>query len=438
VAAPEDAPRRSDVAVIGAGWAGLAAAVEATRAGAHVTLFEMAPAAGGRARDVAWHGRVVDNGSHICIGAYVETLRLLATVGVDVAATFDRRPLTLVDGKGRGLRMRAGAPLPAFARAVLGRRGWSWRERFALLRIAGRWRRAGFRCAEGATVAGLTASLPAAVRAEFIEPLCVAALNTPAAEASGSVFLRVLQAALAERAGGADLLLPRVPLGAVLPAPALGWLERAGATIRLGHRVERLERAAGGWQVDGVHAERVIVAASAVEAARLLAAHAPGWAAQASALRYEPIATVYASSAGCVLPEPLVALHADAGRPAQFVFDLGQLGREPGLLAFVISGASVWVARGTPATEAATLAQASEQLAGHLPAPLQLVGTVVEKRATFACVPKLARPPMAAAAGLVACGDYVEGPFPATLEGAVRSGVAAARALASRSGENPR
>ena len=65
------------IAVIGAGWAGLAAAVEATRAGAHVTLFEMAPAPGGRARDVVSHGGDLDNGQHICIGAYRETLRLL-------------------------------------------------------------------------------------------------------------------------------------------------------------------------------------------------------------------------------------------------------------------------------------------------------------------------------------------------------------------------
>ena len=333
--------------------------------------------------------------------------------------------------------MRAGAPIRAFALAVLGRRGWTWRERIALLRIAARWRRAGFRCDANDTVAALTASLPSAVRAEFIEPLCVAALNTPTAQASGAVFLRVLQEALAGSAGGADLLLPRVPLGEVLPAPALAWLARAGATVRLGHRVERLERTNGAWRVDDDRFDRIVVAASPVEAARLVAPHAPAWAARAAALRYEPIATVYASSTGCVLPEPLIALRADAGRPAQFVFDLGQLGREPGLLAFVISGASAWVERGTPATEAAALAQASEQLGGHLRGPLQLVGTVVEKRATFACVPNLARPPMAVVPGLLACGDYVHGPFPATLEGAVRSGVAAARALASRSGENP-
>jgi len=428
---------RLEVAVVGAGWAGLAAAVEATRTGAHVTLFEMAPAVGGRARDVVWHGRVLDNGSHICIGAYVETMRLLREIGVDETTTFDRRPLTLVDCAGRGLRMRPGPPIRAFALAVLGRRGWSWRERFALLRLARRWQRAGFRCSAGDTVAALTASLPTAVCREFIEPLCVAALNTPTSQASGAVFLRVLQAALAGSAGGADLLLPRLSLGQVLPAPALAWLEGAGASLRLGRRVDRIDALDGQWRVDGEPFDRIVVAATAVEAARLVAPHAPAWAATTQALRYEPIATVYATSAGCVLPEPLIALRADPTRPAQFVFDLGQLGREAGLLAFVISGASAWVERGTPATEAATMAQAGEQLAGRLRAPLQLVGTVVEKRATFACVPALDRPPMAIAPGLLACGDYVDGPYPATLEGAVRSGVIAARALVSRSGENP-
>src|SRR5206468_12374596 len=171
---------------------GLAAAVQATGAGAHVTLFEMAPTAGGRARDVVWNGGNLDNGQHICIGAYRETLRLLGEVGVAETAAFQRLPLTLVDAEGRGLRMRGGAPLAAFAWAVVGRRGWSWRERIALLRVASRWRRSGFRAPPGATVGDLALDLPAAVRRDFIEPLCVAALNTPAEEASGSVFLRVL------------------------------------------------------------------------------------------------------------------------------------------------------------------------------------------------------------------------------------------------------
>jgi squalene-associated FAD-dependent desaturase len=417
-----------EVAVVGAGWAGLAAAVEAARAGARVTLFEMAPAAGGRARDVVSHGSVLDNGAHICIGAYAETLRLLRIVGVDENAAFLRRPLTLVDAEGAGLRMRGGAPLPAFVLAVLGRRGWLWRDRIALLRVAAAWRRGRFQCAPERTVADLAVALPAAVRRDLIEPLCVAALNTPAAEASGAVFLRVLQDALGSSAGAADLLLPRRGLGEIFPAPALDWLEQAGATIRLAHRVERLERRGDGWSVDAVPVDRVVVAASAVEAARLIAPHAAEWAEQAARLRYEPIVTVYARSAGCSLPEPLLALPFDGERPAQFVFDRGRLGGEAGLLAFVVSGASAWVERGAAATEQAILAQAAVALRRHLRGPLEVVRTMFEKRATFACTPRLERPAMAAAPGLFACGDYIAGPYPATLEGAVRHGVAAAAA----------
>jgi squalene-associated FAD-dependent desaturase len=425
------------IAVIGAGWAGLAAAVEATGAGAHVTLFEMAPAAGGRARDVVWHGGAVDNGQHICIGAYRETLRLLGEVGVAETAVFQRLPLTLVDAEGRGLRMRPGAPLAAFVWAVVGRRGWSWRERIALLRVASRWRRSGFVAPPGATVADLASDLPASVRRDFIDPLCIAALNTPADEASGAVFLRVLHDALLQSPGSADLLLPHVGLGSVFPAPALAWLERNGATIRLAHRVERIEREGAGWTVDGVSVDRIVIAASAAEAARIVAPHAAAWASMAGALRYEPIATVYAHSAGCTLPEPMLALRGgDSAQPAQFVFDRGRLGGEPGTLAFVISGARRWVERGIAATEAATLNQASAELASFVAAPLEIVGTIVEKRATFACTPGLVRPPVDVAPALFACGDYLAGPYPATIEGAVRSGVAAARAATGRSGEN--
>ena len=102
-----------------------------------------------------------------------------------------------------------------------------------------------------------------------------------------------------------------------------------------------------------------------------------------------------------------------------------------GLLAFVISGAAPWIERGSAAIEAATLAQGAEALAPYLGASLQLARTLVEKRATFACTPGLERPAELIASGLFAAGDYIEGPYPATLEGAVRSGVAAGRAVAA-------
>ena len=228
--------------------------------------------------------------------------------------------------------MRRGEPLAAFAWAVArpARLVVARADRAASGRVALATRRAFARCPARPSPTSPPTCRPR-VRRDFIEPLCVAALNTPIEEASGAVFLRVLRDALVGSPGSADLLLPRVGLGNVFPAPALAWLERNGATIRLAHRVDQIERDGAGWRVDGGNADHVVVAASAVEAARLVGPHAPAWAATAAALRYEPIATVYARSAGCTLPEPMLALHAgDADRPAQFVFDRGQLGGEAG------------------------------------------------------------------------------------------------------------
>ena len=115
---------------------------------------------------------------------------------------------------------------------MLARRGWPWRERLALLVAAAGWARRAFRCDEHLTVGQLTAGLPATVRADLIDPLCIAALNTPAPHASASVFLRVLHDALFAGAGSADLLLPRVDLGALWPEAATAWLaQKANAQI---------------------------------------------------------------------------------------------------------------------------------------------------------------------------------------------------------------
>ncbi|HEY8709103.1 MAG TPA: FAD-dependent oxidoreductase, partial [Burkholderiaceae bacterium] len=230
--------------------------------------------------------------------------------------------------------------------------------------------------------------------------------------------------------GSADLLLPRASLSALLPAPAQRWLTSAGARVRPQRRVRALVSGGGAWEVDGERFDRVVLATTAAEAAHLTKTIAPNWSRVAAALRYEPIVTVYLRSAGTRLPEPMLALRAGDRSPAQFVFDRGQLGGPDGLLAFVVSGAQPWVDRGLQATEQATLDQASVALGVHLRGPLQLVRTITEKRATFRCTPGLQRPPMAIAPGLHAAGDHVAGPYPATLEGAVRSGLQAVREFA--------
>src|SRR4029453_13058887 len=104
-------------------------------------------------------------------------------------------------------------------------------------------------CADALTVAELTRGIRPRIQRELIEPLCVAALNTGAHEASAQVFLRVIADALFSGRGASDLLLPRLGLGDLFPAPAADWLDLNGATIRLRHRVRELNVADTGWSV---------------------------------------------------------------------------------------------------------------------------------------------------------------------------------------------
>jgi hydroxysqualene dehydroxylase len=408
------------VAIVGAGWAGLAAAVRCVERRHRVTVFEAARTLGGRARTLSvampdGSTALVDNGQHILIGAYLETLRLMETVGVRPDDALLRLPLVLRDPGGNGLALPPWrAPWDAMA-GILGARGWNWGDKLSLLRASIRWQLAGFRCAPESSVAELTRHLTPRVRAQLIDPLCVAALNTPAERSSAQVFLRVLRDALFGQGhrdwGGSNLLLPKQDLGALFPHAAQDWLTANGAEVRIGRRVQALLPQGDGWNVDGESFDAVILAAPSNEAVRLVEAStvaAGDWLRDARSFSFEAIATVYATG-GPRLPLPMLALSSG---PAQFVFDRGQLGGPAGLLAFVVSASVADKER----IERDVIAQASG-LGWHLQ-PLQ---TVVEKRATFACVPGLRRPPIAIAPGLWACGDYVEGPYPATLEGAVRA-----------------
>ncbi|MDN3922989.1 hydroxysqualene dehydroxylase HpnE [Roseateles violae] len=419
----------SKIAVVGGGWAGLAAAVAATEQGHALTLIEIAPQLGGRARSIAGADGepTLDNGQHILIGAYRESLALMRRVGVDPAQALQRLPLRLRYPDHEGLALPPGEPQWSFVRGVLAHRHWPLTSRLRLLATALRWRLGGFDCAASLSVAQLCASLPRIVKEELVEPLCVAALNTPAERASARVFLRVLGDALFGGAGGSDLLLPRRPLSALLAEPAGDWLRAQGAEIRLGSRAGALQAENGAWRLDGERFDKLILACPAGEAARLAADIAPAWAAQARALRFEPIVTVYLHSAGSTLPAPMLALRESAAAPAQFAFDLGQLGQHAGLFAFVISGAAPWVERGLAETGEAVLAQAMRELGWARPP--RVLRVLAEKRATFACTPGLQRPAALIAPGLWAAGDHVAGPYPATLEGAVRSGLAAAAGL---------
>lgn len=417
------------VAVVGGGWAGLAAAVRATALGHRVTLYEMAHQLGGRARSVAKDGLTLDNGQHILIGAYRDTLALMQQVGVDLGAVLHRQPLTLRYPDGSGLALPPGPALPAFARGVWAWRDLPWQDRLGLLALAARWRLQGFRCPADMTVAQLAHRCPPRAYRELIEPLCVAALNTPAEQASAQVLLTVLRDALFGAPGAADLLLPRAPLDALLPRAAGQWLRERGADVRPGQRVMAMQADEQGATVDGEAFDHVVLATPPGEAARLLSALAPGWSRDAAAFTYQPIITAWLVAPGVRWPQPMMALRANGLHPAQFGFALGALGGPASTYALVVSGAADWVEAGAEATRAALLDQWHAAFPPAQHGPVEWLASRTEKRATFACQPGLKRSPPRPHARVSVAGDHVEGPYPATLEGAVRSGLSAVATL---------
>ena len=421
--------------MIGAGWAGCAAAVQAQKLGHNVTLFEASRAAGGRARRVAvmHDGQCVslDNGQHILIGAYSDTLRLMAELGIDVQKALVRMPLTLQFPDGNGLKLvRLPAPLDALV-GILQARGWSWVDKLSLLKTAMRWQLRKFQCPAHQSVADLCRNVSPRIMARLIEPLCVSALNTPTDRASGQVFLTVLRDSIFTVSGGSNLLLPRIDLSALLPDAALAWLATNGGQVELGTRVSSITQLYKHWQLNDATGtllgqfDKVILACPPHETARLARSTRVAsieWLALADGLQYEAIATVYAHLPNARLAHPMLTLPSTTSQPAQFVFDRGQLGGPPGLLAFVVSASQ----QGSKEITHQVMAQAAEQLGLH---GLRVLQTIVEKRATFACTPNLKRPGALIVPGLLACGDYIDGPYPATLEGAVRSGLHAASLL---------
>ncbi|MBL0141355.1 MAG: FAD-dependent oxidoreductase [Betaproteobacteria bacterium] len=421
------------VAVIGAGYAGIAAAVELARGGATVTLIDANRTAGGRARRIEYRGAVLDNGQHILLGAYRDTLALMRAVGVPGNAT-RRVPLAL---RYPGILELAAPNLPAplhLAFALAFARGLTFTERSASFAFSFAIRRAEAAANEGETVAAFLARLaqPARLRRLLWEPLCVAALNTPADRADARVFARVLRDALTRTRADSELVLPAFDLSALLPDPAIAWLGERGAEIILGRRALGLSRHAAQWLValpEGARTFDAVVCATAPGEAGALLRTVPELAplaAQISAIAHEPITTVYLQYESRVtLPCPMTGV--DGGH-AQWIFDREALGGPRGLVAAVISAS-----RAEAALDHDVLATAVhreiERLGGTIDAP-QWTKVITEKRATFACVPGAFRPPaQSGAAGLVLAGDYTEGPYPATLEAAVQSGTRAARLL---------
>ncbi|NYE60257.1 squalene-associated FAD-dependent desaturase [Duganella sp. 1224] len=458
---PDPGQTRRSVAVIGAGWAGCAAAVELAQAGYKVTLLEAARTFGGRARRVDTDRAHLDNGQHILLGAYSETLRLMQLTGVARDQAVLTLPLQMRYPPNTGGMdfVAPSLPLPAplhLLTALFRAQGLTGEDKLSLARFTTSARWMDWQLHNDCSVSELLERFDQTPRliALMWRPLCLAALNTPPERASAQIFLNVLRDSLGARRRASDMLLPRTDLSKLFPEAAAAWVEARGGSARGGAKVQAIRSIEGRlWQLDisgsavggtwSTYFGGVVLATGASQAATLLH-DIPGrdtsaLCARLTAFEPEAITTVYLQyDAAIRLKLPFYALRDDPGNHhyGQFVFDRGQLdASQAGLLAVVISASGPAAAQPQELLAEAVAVQLAVDFQWPELGRPDWFKVITEKRATYACAPGLRRPANdTGLPGLVLAGDYTAASdaaknYPATLEAAVRSGVAAAALL---------
>jgi flavin-dependent amine oxidoreductase/putative NAD(P)-binding protein len=387
------------VAVVGGGLAGLAAGLELVDAGHDVTLYEARPTLGGAVQTLPERDGdpppPPDNGQHIALGCFTEYLSFLDRIGE--GSSYERRPLLLpvIDERGRRADVR-----PSLG-ALLRYAHVPARDRVRIPWTTLRCRSAQARPAEtfGELLRRLGASDASVARFwdVFIRP----ALNLPADQVDAAAGLFTVRTALLGPRPSSDLILPKKALGRMHGDAAGRALEAAGATIETGVRIDDPE------QLD---ADAVVLATPSHE------------------LEHSPIVSVHLLFDRRLLDTNLVAL---LGSDAHWIFDRGALtGHEPArgqYLTVVSSGVpELMQVRGRDLVD-----RIAEQVTARLGAAELLWSRVSrEPEATIALRPGVERPqPGLVRDGLARAGAWTETGWPATMESAVRSGRAAARAV---------
>jgi squalene-associated FAD-dependent desaturase len=428
------------VAIVGGGLAGIAAALDCAAAGARVTLLEVRPRLGGAAYSFDRDGLRLDNGQHVFLRCCTEYLALLDRIGSRHLTTLQPRldiPILAPGGPAARLR-RSGLPAPlhlagtlaVYAHLGLADRLRAARATLALRRLDPEDPRLDQRSFGSWLAAhGQSAAAVAALWDLIGRPT----LNLMADQASLAQAVQVFRTGLLTTADAGDVGWARVPLGDIHDGPARAALTAAGVDVRLRWRADRVARAGERWAVEGagerVEADAVVVAVPHDRAAGLLPEGALEAPQRLRELGTSPIVNLHVGYDRRVMDLPMLAT---VRSPVQFVFDRTESSglRHGQLLAVSLSAADEEIAmrpeelreRFVPALAALFPAARGAQV-------LRFVVTR-EPAATFRAAPGVAalRPGAATKLpGLALAGAHTATGWPATMEGAVRSGHAAAR-----------
>jgi hydroxysqualene dehydroxylase len=441
----------SHVAVIGGGCAGLSTAAALVEKGIKVTLFEGSSQLGGRARTVLVENNslmhLLDNGQHILLGAYRETLTLLRKIGVDEEKAFLRVPLQInmhSTSEKSVFFLKSANYLPSPLNILLGLiacKGLSISELFSAIKFMVYLKRTRFQITGDKALEQFLAEhkQPPKLIEMLWEPICLAALNTPVAIASTRIFLNVLKDSfssdsLTTRKKNSDFLLPRLDLSKIIANPVAQYIQQNGGKIKLNKRIRSLVPEGNGFNLetrDGIEFfSHVVLAVPAARVEKLITAipKLQNVCIQTQNYGYQPIYTIYLQyPPEFKLPNIMTGL---AGTLGQWVFDRGQLCGQKGLIAVVVSasGQHQTISQDNLALQ---IAKEIHQAFPDMPKPLWHK-VIAEKRATFSCAPNLARPTnKTLQPKLYLAGDYTYADYPATIEGAIRSGIACANLIAN-------
>jgi squalene synthase HpnD len=434
-------PAPKKVVVLGAGYAGLAAATELTLRGHEVTVVEGRALLGGRAHsfvDVK-SGRVFDNGQHILMGCYHESLALLRELGVmDRLYTPPRLEVPFASAKGRS-RMVATAPNPLhLLSALLGFGELTAADRFSAIKLALRLRLGDEPGVDETVEVWMrrwrqTQNL---VRALW-EPLCIAALNEPVASGSARLFATVIRRSFLAGANDASILLSRVGLSELFAPEVRRLVEMSGGTFRLQAPVQALRFADGELREIALNGGDVLRPDAVVSALpwHVLRGLLPSESSLAHAcarIADAPIVSLHLWLDRPVLGEPFIGL---LDSPVHWVFSRDHIqgpnaaGQEGHVITAVVSGARELVEQTGAELEALVL----RELARLLPETVgvRVLHRIVYKArsATFAATPEVEHLRPGATTewrNFWLAGDWTNTGLPATIEGAVVSGNRAA------------
>ncbi|TYK53248.1 hydroxysqualene dehydroxylase HpnE [Actinomadura decatromicini] len=426
-----------NVAVVGGGLAGITAALALQEAGLRATVYEARPRLGGATHSFQRDGLTVDNGQHIflkCCTAYQGLLgRLGAHDLVHVQDRFDVRVLTPDGGGGRLRRAKAPGPLHLLP-ALAGYSLLTPSDRLRAVRASLALDRLDTADPEldKTSMGGWLAGHGQRERARLAlwELFVTAALNIRLDEAALGPAAFVCKTALLGRSDAADIGVPAVPLGELHGTIAAKKIEEGGGSVRLGAKVTAVEDGPT-LLVDGspVSADAVVVAVPHRVASTLVPEEASPDRAKWEGLGSSPIVNVHVVYDRPVLDEPFVAA---IGSPAQWIFDRTRIGGPPSgqYLAVSVSAADRWIDTPTAEIRDVFLAELARLFPAARRARVTDFFVTRERHATFRQGPGSGALRPASATRLpwlFLAGAWTDTGWPDTMEGAVRSGLSAAR-----------